>query len=457
VPRADEIREMLHDLEDRDIAAALATNDGAAQARVLARYTAFSAQVVEYVDWRDDQLDAGLPIIGRAYSAGETGESVDHAWSEYFLARGREAFDRLSRAGDSLEQAWVPALRGYTLNLAVEESQFFAHLAAAPLARAAGELARQYRDLDVEQAHLKGQWQNMGGQDGDVNARIDGVTRELFEVFRAVTAELIAAQRGVISQVEQIDFSVFIDVLSQVPGVPLPDVLAEPLKQLGKQYLAETQRLRRATEAYMTELVGLHRMSGGVAVLFINTREGVRNYLGPRRLETANATFDTAARDARDLAARCPTEEQRVDASRFIDRVVDEVEPVVDAVGLSYRQFVGAHDRVFVGPVGPAAIDTLLQPEVRERAVREFESFDLETRLQQLVATDAPTLFLDIDGLSDQDRQQVREVFLVDWRTLGQGLVAVNNDHLTPRVAEAARSFVAALLGLLKLSRGGEQ
>src|SRR4051794_11480837 len=106
---------MLRNLEEQDIAVAVASNDGAAQAQVLARYTAFSAsfRVADYVDWRDHQLDAGLPIIARAYSSGETGESVGHAWSEYLLAQGREAFDRLSHAGDGLEQALVPALRGY--------------------------------------------------------------------------------------------------------------------------------------------------------------------------------------------------------------------------------------------------------------------------------------------------------------------------------------------------------
>jgi hypothetical protein len=448
---------MLHHLEDGDIAVALATNDGAAQTQVLSRYTTFSTQVAEYLEWRDHQLEAGLPIIGRASSPGETGESADRSWSEYCLARGREAFDRLSRAGDTLEQAWVPALRGYTRTLAVEESQFFANLAAAPLARAAGDLGEQKRNLELEQGRLTGQWNNLGGQSGPVNAKIAGVTKELFEVFKAVTAELIAAQRGVISLVEQIDFSVFIDVLSQVPGVPLPDVLADPLKEAGKQYLSATQSLRRSTEAYTTELVGLHRSSEGVAVLFINAREAVRNYLKPRRLENANATFGAAARDARDLAARCPTVEQRVDASRFIDRVVNMVEPVVEEIGSSYRRFVDTHSGLFVGPVGPAAIDTLLQPEVRERAVRDIESFDLETRLQQLVDTDAPTLFLDIGGLSDQDKQQVREVFLVEWRKLGQGLVAVNNDHLTPRVADAARSFLAALHDMFDRSKGGEQ
>jgi hypothetical protein len=449
VPRADEIREMLRNLEEKDIA--VAGNDGAAQDQVRARYTGFRAQVGEYVDWRDDQLDAGLPIIGRAYSSGETGQSVENYWTEYFLARGREAFERLNRAGDPLEQALVPALKAYARSLAVEESQFFAQLAAAPLAWAAGDLLRQRRDLDNEQVLLQVSWKALGDQSADVNEKIQSVDDQLLELFRDVTATLVAEQRGGIDKLEQ---------LRPDPQATPSSVLAlliQIVKGIAMAVSTQTELLKRTTDEYMNTLVGWHRMLEGPAVLFTNMRESVRTYLEQRRLATATATFENAARDARELAGTCPTGGQRDDAGRFIERVVDEVNPIIDAFELSYKRFVEVHRAVFVGPVGPEAIEAMIQPDLRERDLGQLASFDLEARLQQLVDASAPTIFVDVEGFTEQDKEEIRSVFLIEWRKLGAGLVVAKNDQLTARVATVTRDFGSRILDRFSRSKGGEQ
>jgi hypothetical protein len=219
----------------------------------------------------------------------------------------------------------------------------------------------------------------------------------------------------------------------------------------------ETEKLKTSTAAYLQTLTGLHQMHEGIAVLFTNMRDDVRTYLEQRRLATANETFDDAASTARDLAGKCPTAGQRDDATRFVERVVDQVEPIIDAFELSYKRFVDVHRDVFVGPVGPAAIERLVEPDVRERSLERFADFDLEGKLQQLVDTAAPTIFVDVEGLTDTDKEEIRSVFMVEWKKLGEGLVAAKNDHLTDRVVTTGREFVARLTGRLKDSKGGEQ
>jgi hypothetical protein len=451
VPRADEVREILRNLEQQDIALDLMADDGVTQAQVLARYSTFGAQFTEYIDWRDDQLDDGLEIIGEAYSSSATGASLDDDWSEFFLARGRDASDRLNRLADGLDNH-VPGLRAHARIMASEEAQFFAQLAAAPLARAAGDLAWQHRDLDVECARLEDKWEQLGDQDEDIDEKIEATTKDILKLLEEVVDKLVAEQRGLVAKVE----AVRID-----PGQPVTGTVTNALAMIAKGVatvvFSETEKLKATTGAYLQTLSNLHQMQEGVTVLFTNMREDVRKYLEQRRLATANETFDDAASAARDLAAKCPTAGQRDDAVRFIERVVDQVEPIIDAFELSYKRFVDVHQEVFVGPVGPAAIERLIEPDARERSLEQIEDFDLEARLQQLVDTNAPTIFVDVEGLSDADKEEIRSVFMVVWRRLAEGLVAAKNDHLTDRVVTTGREFVSKLTGKLKDSKGGEQ
>jgi hypothetical protein len=451
VPRADEVREILRDLEQQDIALDVMADDGVTQAQVLARYQTFAAQFTEYIDWRDDQLDDGLEIIGQAYSSSATGDSLDDDWSEFFLARGREASDRLNRLADGLDNH-VPQLKARARAIASEEAQFFAQLAAAPLARAAGELAWQHRDLDVECARLEDKWEQLGDQDEDIDEKIEATTNDILKLLEEVVEKLVTEQRGLIAKVE----AVRIDPSQPVTG-GVGNALGLIAKGVATVVFSETEKLKATTAAYLQTLTGLHQMQEGVTVLFTTMRDDVRKYLEQRRLATANETFDDATSAARDLAGKCPTAGQRDDAVRFIERVVDEVEPIIDAFELSYKRFVDVHREVFVGPVGPAAIERLIEPDARERGLEQIEDFDLEDRLQQLVDTSAPTIFVDVEGLSDADKEEIRSVFMVEWKKLGEGLVAAKNDHLTDRVVTTGREFVSKLTGKLKDSKGGEQ
>ena len=198
-------------------------------------------------------------------------------------------------------------------------------------------------------------------------------------------------------------------------------------------------------------------MQEGVTLLFTNMREDVRQFLAARRLATATEVFNNASRDALDLAGRCPTAGQRDNATRFVERVVDAVEPFIGAFELSYKEFVDTHREVFVGPVGPRIIEELLEGDERERTWEEIEDFDLDARLQQLVDTAAPTIFVDVEGLSDKDKEEIREVFLVEWRKLGEGLVTVRNDHLGNRVVGVMREWTDRGVALVTGSKGGEQ
>lgn len=451
MPRADEVREILRDLEQKDIALDLMADDGVTQAQVLARYSTYAAQFGEYIEWRDDALDDGLEMITRAYSSSDTGESLDDDWSEWFLARGSEASDRLNKLADGLDNH-VPELKAQARTIATQEAQFFAQLAAAPLARAAGELAWQHRDLDTECTRLEDKWEELGDQDEDIDEKIESTTKEIVELLRGVVDKLVEEQRGLIAKVE----AVRIDPSQPVTG-STGNALSTLAKGVATVVFSETERLKTSTATYLATLTNLHQMQEGVAVLFTNMREDVRKYLEQRRLATANETFDDAASDARDLAGKCPTPGQRDDALRFIERVVDQVEPIVDAFELSYKKFVDTHREVFVGPVGPKAIERLIEPDVRERGFQQIEDVDLERRLQELVDTSAPTIFVDVEGLSDADKEEIRSVFLVEWKKLGEGLVTVKNDHLTDRLVSAGREFVSRVTSRVKDSKGGEQ
>lgn len=441
----------MRDLEAKDIALDLIADDGVTQAQVLARYSTFAAEFEDYIEWRDDQLDDGLAVIKQAYSSSATGESMDDEWTDFFLARGREASDRLTKRAEGLDVR-VPELKAYARRLATEESQFWVQLAMAPLARAAGDLAWQHRDLDVECDRLEDKWEALGDQDEDIDEKIESTLQEIRELFEEVTEKLVAEQRGLIAKVEAVRLQP-----KDVPTGSFWNAVGLLLKGAATVIFTHTETLKSGTAAYLSTLTNLHQMQEGVAVLFTNMREDVRTYLEQRRLATATETFNDATSEARDLAARCPTPGQREDALRFVERVVDEVEPIIDAFELSYKRFVDTHREIFVGPVGPKAIEQLIEPDVRDRAFDAIDDFDLERRLQELVDTNAPTLFVDVEGVTEDDKEKIREIFMVEWRKLGEGLIAVKDDHLGDRVVQVGRDFVAKVTAKVKDSKGGEQ
>jgi hypothetical protein len=182
----------------------------------------------------------------------------------------------------------------------------------------------------------------------------------------------------------------------------------------------------------------------------------VRRFLEPRRLQVAKALFESAAAGSRDAVGKCPTAEQRADALVVIERAIDEVEPIIEEFELAFESFVDDYREVFVGPVGSATIERLISDDVRERERDALDDLDLEDRLQQLVDTSAPTIFIDVEGLTDTDKQEIKDVFLAEWRRLAEGLVAAKNDHLTDRVVAVSREFGTRMTGRLKDSKGGE-
>jgi hypothetical protein len=265
-----------------------------------------------------------------------------------------------------------------------------------------------------------------------------------------VVEQIVAEQRGLVSKVEKVRFDPSELIKDEQDG------LIALLKMAATVIFTATERIKLTTESYLRDLTDLHRRTEGVAVMFVQMREDVRTFLEPRRLQIAKALFESASAASRDTVGKCPTTEQRVDALAVIERSIDEVEPIVEEFELAVESFVDDYRDVFIGPVGPATIERLVADEVRERERTALADLDLEDRLQQLVDTSAPTIFVDVEGISDADKQAIKDVFVAEWRRLAEGLVAARNDHLTDRVVTVSRDFGSRVVGMVKGSKGGE-
>jgi len=449
VPRLDELRTSLDPLEAEDIRLDVIADDPMTEIQVRARYTAYLAGLSDYIDWRDDQIDDGVDILQQTYSAGTTADTLNQQWTDFFLARGRDAADRLNRLADGVD-ARAPSLRPRARAVVSEETQFWAQIAAMPIAHAAGQLVAMRFELDTARDQLADKWEALGDQDDDLDDKIARATADLQGVLTKAVEQVVAEQRGLVSKVEGVRYD---------PQARIDDwkgALVALLKAAATVIFTQTEALKASTESYLKDLTTLHQQQDGVAVLFVQMRADVRGFLEQRRLRNAEELFDDASDGSRDLAGRCPTDQQRVDALAVAERAIDVVEPIVDALERSFKDFVDAFRDVFVGPVGPATIERLLEIEVRDREVDALADLDIEGRLQQLVDASAPTIFIDIDGISEEDRESVREVFLVEWKRLAEGLVAAKNDHLTQRVAQVVSDFSDRAKQKLLASPGGE-
>lgn len=449
MPRLDEVRALLVPLEADDIRLDVIADDPVTEAQVHVRYQTYLAGFTEYVDWRDDQMDDGIDVLRESDSSSTLAETLQREWSDFFLARGSDAAARLNRLADNVD-FHAPALRARSRSIVTEETQFWAQLAAAPLAHTAGELVHRRYELATEQERLGDKWEAIGDQSGDLSEKTARATADLTKLLGEVVEQIVTEQRGLVSKVEKVRFD------PQALVKDWKDALVAVLKAAATVIFTATERIKVSTESYLRDLTNLHQQTEGVAVMFVQMREDVRRFLEPRRLQVAKALFESASAAGREAVSKCPTPEQRADALVVIERAIDEVEPIVEEFELAFESFVDEYRDVFIGPVGPATIERLVADEVRERERDALDDLDLEDRLQQLVDASAPTIFVDVEGMSDADEQDIKDVFLAEWRRLAEGLVAARNDHLTNRVVTVSRDFGARVTGRLKDSKGGE-
>ena len=330
MPRMDEVRALLAPLEQEDVRLDVIAEDAITETQVHVRYQTYLAGFTEYIDWRDDQMDEGIDVLRESDSSSTLAETLNRQWSDFFLARGRDAADRLNRLADNVD-FHAPALRARSRSIVTEETQFWAQLAAAPLAQTAGELVHRRYELATEQERLADKWEALGDQTEDLSEKTARATTELTKVLREVVEQIVAEQRGLVSKVE----GVRLDPSALIKD--WQDALVALLKAAATVIFTATERIKGSTESYLRDLTNLHQQTEGVAVLFVQMRDDVRRFLEPRRLQIAKALFESAAAASRDAVGRCPTAEQRADALAVIERAIDEVEPIIDEFELAFE------------------------------------------------------------------------------------------------------------------------
>lgn len=423
---------------------------GAEQAQVLARYSGFMAGVAKYIDWRDRALNDTLSLL-KEESSSLTGTGQQSKWIDTFSRRGEEAFKMLVDLVKGIREIEkiAPQLREIGEKVAQQESAFFAQLGRAPLAFFQGQVQQYTAEFHREKESLENKWKSLEEQDRPIDQRLAETSRQILRLFEETVAKVTADQRGVEEKLRDVK----VDPSQPMTGSVM-NTLGNLLKMGVQAVMERLEPHRKTADEYHATLLELYKREETMVVLFTQIREAVREFLKKTNLDTATREYNEASRNALDVAGQCPTDRQRDDARRFIEKAIETVKPHMEKFKNEYEAFIGANKGIFVGPVSPKTIDDLLEPAERERSWEEIERFNIQGKLQEIYDR-AVHWNVDIDGLTDEDLKALRATWEIELERLGRGIVAAKEDRMIDQMKALFKDRRRELAERAQNSQGG--
>jgi hypothetical protein len=443
-----ELKAELQTPQNADLAAA--GERGAQQAQVLARYTTFVAEIEKYFDWRDGKLQDSLAML-KEESSSPSGDAAQGKWSEYFA---RCASDGTKMVTDAPKDSDVlaPELRRYAQSAATQEAAFFGQCGRMPLARMAAEAQRYTQLFHDEADKLEEKWEAFGESDRSIDEKVEDVVRQLDQLFEETVAKVVAEQRRVAELAAKVEF----DPSKPVPDTALSAVVA--IAKMGVQAIMQTlQRFQVAASAYGDALAQRQYDEGTIVFAFTQVREDVRQFMSRINFDVAMRGYNEAVATAQELAGACPTSGLQKDAKLFASTAAATVQPHMDRFKSGFEDFMHDLKDVFVGPVGDRTVEELVELSRSTASWDELQRLDLPNRLDAAFQDCERTWVMNVEGLSDNDKEALRDVWKKELDELGKGIVDAKQDRIHDHLKLYLKEKKAELAARLRDSRGGGQ
>ena len=170
----------------------------------------------------------------------------------------------------------------------------------------------------------------------------------------------------------------------------------------------------------------------------------------------ATKEFNEAVSNAAASAAACPTSGGQKDAMLFATVSAEAVQPFMDEFKKGFEVFMSEELReVFVGPVGDKTVEELLELSKRLKSWEEIERVNLPGRLDAALQDYQNTWTVNVDGLSDEDKNALREVWKTELDVLAKGIVEAKQDRVRDQIRMYLNDKMQELMTKLKGSKGG--
>ena len=443
--RIEEILSGLRTPEATDTAKA--GEHGADQAKVLARYTGFTNDLEKYSEWRDAVLQESLAIL-KEESSSPSPDAYQAKWTEYYAKNSAEAAKKIM---DALKDATTvaPELCAFAQTVSTQEAAFFAQCGRMTLARMSAQALLNSINFDVEADRLEAKWKSLGDSDRSIDDKVAGTTKQIQDLFKETVEKVIAEQRWLAEKAGNVKLD---------PNAT-PNDWKDVVKQLVKaavQHVMQTlEPYKKGISTYVEALSQMNREEETLVVLFTQIRESVREFVKRTNYESATREYNETTANAESLASGCPTSGGQKDALLLARAAADAVKPFMDELKHGYEDFMSEFRDVFVGPVGDKTVEELLELSENLHTWEDIERFNLPGRLDAALQDFDNSWKVNVDGLSDDDKEALRLVWKTELDELAKGIIEAKEDRVRDQIGQYLRDKKKALMDKIRSSKGG--
>jgi hypothetical protein len=439
--RWDELQELVRGPEERDLAAA--GEGGAEQAQTLARYTTAMDGLRSYCDWRKQTLNQALWSMA---SSSGSADSRQSAWQSVFSGA---ASDAQSRVIDSVKDAQerAPALLEFAATVAQEESQFFLRLGQIPLSTFRGRVIAATNDFQVAAAKLKDEWDKLGDEARSAGEKAQAVCAQIREIVYDTVKKLVEEDRGLTEKLNNV---------KPDPNKPPNDekaALIEMLKAVVQLTMYELNKYTKPMSEYIDQLSDIASKEELFVVQFTEIRATVAEFLKNTNLTSMATEYNEATAKALDLAADCAPSGARQDAIDFVKDAVGLMDPLLNEFNRLYTDFIDQNRGIFVGYVDLSRLDDLLKISAAESTCEDLEKSNIETTLNDFL-DHTVNWNVSIDGLSDEDKKDFKDIIRTQLEPLSHGIVEANEDRYIDIIRKLIKDRLVPQRRLLEESKG---
>jgi hypothetical protein len=157
------------------------------------------------------------------------------------------------------------------------------------------------------------------------------------------------------------------------------------------------------------------------------------------------------------LANQCPTPRQRDDAKKFIEKGIYDAKKFLDRFNEEYKEFVNANRGIFVGPVNEKTLEELLEIQERKKTWVEMEQFNIQSKLRELHQHCIKMFEVDLEGLPEEQKKELKEFFKSEVERLGRGIIAASDDAVWDRIKVFYTLSLMGLANNVINSKGGKE
>ena len=349
-----------------------------------------------YIDWRDRAINDGIPLLKP--DSGATAVSAQERWGAHYQSKGSEAYTQIDNLGRSVEDA----IAQFIFFVSTQESLFFKQLSEFSFARAAGDIRARIRELQTEAESLEGKWRDLVGLDERIDGEIATLRANFIRELEAAVADLLGWSR----KAEQAARTA-VGVAAEYDDKADPEPSFGPIVVEGMSVAA---RVQAPFDMFVREAQRMYDNEAPVHNLFQNLRERVGEYYEKNYL-VAGAAFSSASTESADRAGRCPTDGQREDAKRFLEKCAKEIEPALAEFRSAFDKFYDQFKGRFLDTVSDQTAELLADQEFFNKFWREFEGERVPEAFQQVLTDIERNFGVSFDTLTPETREKVREYF----------------------------------------------